>query len=124
MTVEFAHASVASEILRAPFHGVVPELVAVMVEHEVGISRYREPEALVELALQLAGSPARISEGDEHLCRTLMMGDVAQNLGAVGHREASIDLHGIGAATVERVKHKAELGLHRTAGEHPHAARH
>src|ERR1700730_1979659 len=113
-----------SKVLGAPFHGVVPELVAVVVEHEVGIFRYRETEELVELAFQLAGSPARISEGDEDLCRALMMGDVAQNLGAAGHREASIDLHGIGAAIVERVKHKAELGLHRTAGEDAHAARH
>ena len=72
--------STRSEILGAPFHGVVPELAAVVVEHEVGIFRYREPEALVELAFQPAGSPARISEGDQDLCRTLMMGDVAQNL--------------------------------------------
>ena len=70
--------ALASEILRAPFHRVVPDLAAVAVEHESRIFRYGELEALIELALQLAGSPSRIAEGDQGLCRTLMIGDVVQ----------------------------------------------
>src|SRR5262245_255810 len=60
------------KVLRAAFHGIVPDLVAVLVEDELGVLRRREPEPVGELALELARRPAGVAECDQALARAAM----------------------------------------------------
>src|SRR4029077_655791 len=112
-----------SKVLRPAFHGVIPDLIAILVEDELGVLRRREPEAVGKLALELARRPAGIAECDEALARAAMVADVAQDLEARRPRDAAVDVDGVGAMVFGAVDHKADLGLHRTAGEDAHLSR-
>src|SRR5215813_10359472 len=112
-----------SEVLRPALHGVVPDLVAVLVEHQLGVLRRREPEPVGELALELARRPAGVAECDQALARAAMVADVAQDLAARRHRDAAVDVDGVGAMVFGAVDHKADIGLYRTAGEDAHLSR-
>src|SRR5258707_12154106 len=103
-----------SKVLRPALHGVVPDLVAVLVEDELGVMRRREPEAVRKLALELARRPAGVAECDEALAGAVMVADVAQDLEARRHRPAAVDVDGVGPMLLRPVDHKADLGLHRT----------
>src|SRR5262249_60077685 len=91
------------------------DLVAVLVEDELGVLRCREPEAVRELALELARPPAGVAECDQALARAAMVADVAQDLAARRHRDAAVDVDGVGAMGFGAVHHEADLWLHRTA---------
>src|SRR5262249_21396527 len=112
-----------SKVLRPPFHGIIPDLVAILVEHQLGVLRRREPEPVGELALELARRPAGVAECDQALARTAMVADVAQDLVARRHRDAAVDVDGAGAMVFGAVDHKADIGLYRTAGEDAHLSR-
>src|SRR5262245_23495231 len=97
-----------SKVLRPAFHGIVPDLVAVLVEHQLGVLRRREPEAMGELALELARRPAGVAECDQALARAAMVADVAQDLVARRHRDAAVDDGGVGT----RFYHKCVTQTH------------
>src|SRR5215469_10862348 len=65
-----------SKVLRPAFHGIVPDLVAVLVEHQLGVLRRRKPEPVGELALELARRPAGVAECDQALARAAVIADV------------------------------------------------
>src|SRR5262249_22303106 len=109
-----------SKVPPPALHGIVPAFVAVLVEDALGVLRRREPERVGELALELARPPAGVAECDQALARAAMVGDVAQDLAARRHRDAAVDVDGVGAMVFGAVDHKADLGLHRTAGEDAH----
>src|SRR5262249_61712899 len=117
-------ASLASKVLRPAFHGIVPDLVAVLVEHQLGVLRRREPEPVGEFALELPRRPAGVAECDQALVRAAMVADIAQDLAARRHRDAAVDVDGVGAMIFSAVNHKADLGLYRTAGDDAHLSRH
>src|SRR5215472_8545246 len=122
--VLWPHSLRGSKVLRPAFHGVVPDLVAVFVEDELGVLRRREPEAVGKLALELARRPAGVAECDEALARAAMVADVAQDLEARRHRDAAVDVDGVGAMVFGTMDHEADLGLHWTAAEDAHLSRH
>src|SRR5262249_52770406 len=99
-----------SKVLRPALHGIVPDLVPVLVEDELGVWWRREPEAVGKLALELARRPAGVAECDEAFARAAMVADVAQDLEARRHRDAAIDVDGVGAMVFGAVDHKADLG--------------
>src|SRR5262249_13355230 len=97
-----------SKVLGPALHGGVPDLVAVRVEHQLGVLRGREPEAVRELALELARPPAGVAECDQALARAAMVGNVAQDLAARRHRDAAVDVDGVGAMVFGAVHHEAD----------------
>src|ERR1700681_2102441 len=104
-------------------HGVVPELVPVLVEDQLAVSGGREPGSLPELGLELAGSPTRIAERHQHLLRSMPARDVAQYFAARRHGDATIDLDRLGPMIIRAVDHKADRRLDRTAGKNAQAGR-
>src|SRR5215467_14657751 len=105
------------QVLRAPLHGFVPDLVAVLVEDQLGVGWRREPQALRQLALELARSPAGIAEGDQTLHRPAVVGDVAQNLAARRHGHVAVEVEGAAGAVIAAVEDKSEFRLHWSAHE-------
>src|SRR5450755_1874653 len=81
----------ASERNAAALRRLVPQPVAIDVEHKLWIFRYREPPTGRQLALELARTPAGVTERNETLPRTFVVADVAQHLGIGGHRDMTID---------------------------------
>jgi hypothetical protein len=55
--------SANSQILRAPLHRLVIDLIAVFLEQEVDAVGPRELGAQRQFAVKLAGRPARIAKG-------------------------------------------------------------
>src|SRR3974390_2945138 len=83
---------------RAPREREVPYLGAVLVEHELRVLGRREPDIARHLAVELAGAPARVAEGEQALLRSRLRGDVAQDLRAHGERHMPVDVERAGAA--------------------------
>src|SRR5262249_52331778 len=106
-----------SEVQRAPGERGVPDLLPVLVEHELGVSWRENPVAPRELALELARRPTRIAECNQALLRTFGIADVAQYVAPRGHGDAGADGEGRRPVIVGAVNDEADLGLHRTAGE-------
>ena len=63
---------------------------------------------MLDLAFELARSPARISERNQAPCRTLVAADVVQDLTARRHCEAGVDVDGLGAAIVPQADDERE----------------
>jgi hypothetical protein len=95
--------------------GVLPHLVAIVVEHNAGILRRRVPDVVGKFTLKLTRNPAGISERDKAFRRARLVGDVAQHLGARRHGHVSTHSDGFGAMIIGAVDHEADLGLDRTA---------
>src|SRR5262249_5906202 len=116
-----------SQVLSAPRGRVLPHLVAIVVEHQAGIGRRRVPDVAGEVALELTGPPAGVTEGDEALLRARVAGDVAQNLADLAARrgrQACVDIKRPGAAIISAVNHEGDLRLDRTAEKYAHIAGH
>src|SRR5215471_18869713 len=92
-------------------HGVVPQLLAILVKDQLGVLGCGEPVAPGELAFQLARSPAGIAEREEALFRTPVAADVAQDLSARRHRHASVDRQGLLAPIFGTVHDKTQFRL-------------
>src|SRR5262245_17874108 len=112
-----------SKVLGTALHGVIPELVAVVSEDEVCVLRCGEPETMGELTLELTRRPAGVAEGDEALAGAALVAHVAQDLAARGHGDAAVDVDGVGAMIIGAMEDKADVRLHRAAGEEAHRSR-
>ena len=105
------------KILHALREGGVPDFFPVLVENQPRFSRRDRPVTTRELALELAGSPARIAECDQALLRTVAVADVVQDFAARRHGDAPVDVDGSGPMVIAAVNDEAHFGLDRTAGK-------
>src|SRR5262245_22295051 len=108
------------EILAAQRIDDVPQLLAVLVEDQLAVSRHRGPRSARNLAFELALCPARIAEHDHTFLRALADADVAQDFAIHGHRNVTISIKRLRGVIVGAVNDEAELGLHRAAREQTH----
>src|SRR5262249_12498088 len=92
-----------SEVLGSPLHGMVPDVIAIVVEDDLGIYWRHEPGVAREFALQLIGSPSGIAKGNETLARTAIVPDGAQDLGMRRHRHAPVDIDRFRSAIIGTV---------------------
>src|SRR5262249_50647746 len=94
------------EVPRPSRHREVPYLVALRVEHELGILRRREPDIVRHLAVELARAPTRIAEDEQALLRPGLGRDVAQDLRARAQCHVSVDVERAGATILGAVHHQ------------------
>ena len=76
---------------------------------------YREPAVLADLVLQLAGRPARIAQGHQHLLRSVALAQRVENI--LGGGEADFTFHHQGGLPFADglVQDEAAVHLHRPA---------
>jgi len=113
-------AGATSKILCSPPHGVLPDLVAVVIEYKRWILGCREPGVAREFCLQLARTPPGITESNQTFQRAALACDIAKNIDACSHRHAPVDVEGLGAVIFSAVDDEASLGLDGTTAVHRH----
>src|SRR5262249_22638196 len=111
----------ASQIPRATRECQLPDLVAVLVEHQLRIGRRREPDIVRHLVVELACAPTRIAEREQALLRSGLGRHVAQDLRARGERHPAIDRERTGTTVLGTVQYQHYVGLNRASAEHRHA---
>src|SRR3569832_1626184 len=73
----------------------LPLGVEVLVEHQVEVGRAGQPDAFTQLALQLAGAPAGVAQGQHGAGgRQVLVGQGLQDLAGGGQVQAFADRHG------------------------------
>src|SRR5258705_5910764 len=112
----------ALKILDAQRIDDVPELLAVLVENQLTVSRNRRPRPARDLAIELARTSAGVAKHDQVLLRALAGGDVAQDVEIHRDRHPAVDSKRLRPDIVGAMHDKAELGLYRTACEQTHSS--
>ena len=87
--------------------------VVVQTEYQVAVGGHQKPAIVLQLLVELAGSPAGIAQGEHALCRPLAGGDHPQDVDGRGERDVVVDEQGEVLSVVGAVQDEAAAGIHR-----------
>ena len=103
--------------------GALPFALELGVEHDRIVGGGVQPAVLLELAVELARSPAGIAERQQALARPLATADGAQDLERCGEGEIVADGEQILLGVIRRVQHEAAPQFDRSTEMKPAAPR-